>query len=188
MSDYVLLQHCSPTLAGIKTGNLVTCSFRTRGEVQSDVARWNRSLGKKGIRVLVLKYMEHKVLLYLYRPAALRRDLRQPDKADILRKCGYACGEEEECIRTLIRHLEENSVFPHEIGLFIGYPAEDVEGFIRNRGGGCKYSGMWKVYGNVEERRRLFEKYRHCTEVYCRRAKSGKSIEELAVSISPGEL
>ena len=33
----------------------------------------------------------------------------------------------------LIKRLNEDAEFPHEIGLFPGYPPEDVRGFIENR-------------------------------------------------------
>ena len=38
------------------------------------------------------------------------------------------------CIVKLIGRLQENEGFPHEIGLFLGYPPEDVLGFIENKG------------------------------------------------------
>ena len=183
MPDQVLLTHCSPTLAGIKTGNIFTCTYRTRSEVMADIRRWNRLLSGKGLRVIPLKYMKERVLLYVYRPSVLRKDLADPERSRILRECGYEkCGESE-CICTLIRHLRENSSFPHEIGLFIGYPAEDVSGFIRNQGSDYKFSGMWKVYGDVEKTRRLFRKYRHCTDVYCRLGRKGRSLADLAVRV-----
>ncbi len=61
--------------------------------------------------------------------------------------------------------------FPHEIGLFLGYPSEDVLGFIRNRAGNSKMTGAWKVYGDKEKAERIFEKYRKCTRCYLRRLK-----------------
>lgn len=38
--------------------------------------------------------------------------------------------------------------FPHEIGFFFGYPAEDVFAFIREKGHNYKLVGDWKVYGD----------------------------------------
>ncbi len=38
--------------------------------------------------------------------------------------------------------------FPHEIGLFLGYPPEDVCGYIRNKGKCQKCTGHWQVYGD----------------------------------------
>ena len=38
-----------------------------------------------------------------------------------------------------------------EIGLVLGYPPVDVEGFIKKEGRDFLYSGYWKVYGNLED-------------------------------------
>ncbi len=182
MSEYTLLEHCAPTLAGIKTGNLVSCVYQTKEEVRHDLRRWNRQLQPKGLRIIPLKYMKERVLLYLYRPGYLAADLRMPASRELLSRCGYGSDSENGCILTLIRHLKENSEFPHEIGLFLGYPAEDVRGFIEQKGIGYKYSGLWKVYGDVERARRMFERYSRCTAFYCGASKRGRTIAELAVA------
>ena len=69
--------------------------------------------------------------------------------------------------------------FPHEVGLFLGYPAEDVEGFIENKGRDFACAGYWKVYANEKETRALFEQYSVCTHEFCTRLESGTSFPEL---------
>lgn len=59
----------------------------------------------------------------------------------------------------MIKKLREEPDFPHEIGLFLGYPLEDVKGFIENKADSSKCSGCWKVYGNEQKALKLFEKY-----------------------------
>ena len=44
MSEELLVMHCSPTLAGIKTGNLFSCSFPNEYEMKECVRCWNRML------------------------------------------------------------------------------------------------------------------------------------------------
>lgn len=53
--------------------------------------------------------------------------------------------------------LQSDPDFPHEIGLFLGYPAEDVKGFIENKAACSKCSGCWKVYGDEQAARILFK-------------------------------
>ena len=83
----------------------------------------------------------------------------------------------------MIKYLGENEEFPHEIGLFLGYPPEDVLGFIDNKAGGCKCVGCWKVYGDVDEAQKTFAEYKKCTELYCAMFAKGRSIERLAVAV-----
>ena len=78
---------------------------------------------------------------------------------------------------------DESGEFPHEVGLFLSYPPEDVKGFIDHGAGGFKCAGLWKVYGDEEKARSLFEKYRKCTEIYCALWQSGSRLEQLAVAV-----
>ncbi|MFR5420625.1 MAG: DUF3793 family protein [Oscillospiraceae bacterium] len=72
---------------------------------------------------------------------------------------------------------------PHEIGLFLSYPPEDVKGFIEHHAADFKYAGLWKVYGDEQRARDLFVKYQRCTEIYCQRLHAGSSIAQLAVNV-----
>ena len=77
----------------------------------------------------------------------------------------------------------ESGEFPHEVGLFLSYPPEDVKGFIDHRANDFKCAGLWKVYGNEEKARSLFAKYKKCTEIYCALWQSGSKLEQLAVAV-----
>ena len=187
MSEETFVRYCSPTLAGIKTANLFSGCFADEEEMREGIRRLNGILVKKGIRVLPLKYHEGRALIYVYRPMRLRQDLERADVRSLLQECGYICGAPEHCIVQLMRRLAEEREysweFPHEIGLFLGIPPEDVRGFIENRAEGYKCVGEWKVYGDVEQARKIFAKYRKCTEVYCVQLARGTSMERLAVAV-----
>ena len=126
------------------------------------------------------------MLLYLFRPAALSRDLAQEAAQGILRQAGYGTLRQGACLGELRRRLRAGGEFPHEIGLFLGYPPEDVAGFVRHRGRGCKCVGCWKVYGDEAAARRRFAAFRACTANYCRRRARGASLAGLAVAHPPG--
>ena len=75
MSEDLLIRHCSPTLAGIKTGNLFSCACPSRKDLTRDLCRLNKKLVPKGIRVLPLRVCKGRALIYAYRPNALESDL-----------------------------------------------------------------------------------------------------------------
>ena len=58
--------------------------------------------------------------------------------------------------------------FPHELGIFLGYPLADVKGFIEHNGKDFLYQGYWKVYENVEERKKMFSIYNVVKEEFIR--------------------
>lgn len=184
MSEELFVRHCSPTLAGIKTANLFSCECENEEQMRKSVRNLNRILVKKGLRVLPLRYHRNRALVYAYRPSKLSQDLRHCEACRLLKKLGYTSETPERCLVELVQKLEHSDgEFPHEIGLFLGYPPEDVRGFIENRAHGYKYSGEWKVYGDADAAQKRFDMHRKCTKLYCDSFAKGRSIERLAVSV-----
>jgi len=181
MLEDVLIRHAAPTLAGLKTGNLFPCAAYPA--LAEEVRAYDRLLASKGMRLLSLRHTEVQALLYLYRPARLRRDLAVPEARRLLHEAGYADLRCERCLGELARRLRAFRDFPHEIGLFLSYPPEDVRGFIEHRGRGCKCGGCWKVYGDAGRAQALFRAYRQCTDCYCKRHAMGDPVERLAVAM-----
>jgi len=183
MSEEVIVRLGAPTLAGIKTGSLFTCAYTSRKSVEESLRQLNRCFAPKGLCLLPLRYSEKNVLLYLFRPAELSRDLQNSEAAELLRQEGYPCESCGKCLAALTRRLRSGEEFPHEIGLFLSYPPEDVKGFIENRAANYKLSGLWKVYGDEEKARSLFAKYKKCPEIYRSLWQSGLKLEQLAVAV-----
>ena len=82
----------------------------------------------------------------------------------------------------LAKRLSDSAEFPHEIGLFLGYPIVDVIGFIHNKAQNYKYCGLWKVYGDTEQAQKIFELYKKCERIYYEKWSSGRDIERLTVT------
>ncbi len=183
MSDEMIIRHCSPTLAGLKTGNIFSCPYSNKKELFCAVRSLNQRLVPKGVRVVPLRMSAERVLLYIYRPNKLESDLAVEEAANILEEYGYCVKDFGQCVVRLRRRLYESEEFPHEIGLFLGYPPEDVRGFIENRAGGYKCTGVWKVYGDENNAKKQFDRYKKCTDVYCSQWARGKSIERLTVAV-----
>ncbi len=182
MSEETIVRHCSPTLAGIKTGNMFTCTFADKAVMYKRVRYWNRLLNIKGLRVLPLRYRNGMALIYIYRPSHLSKDLNNKLASRLLKERGYENNIPERCIVRLVERLRECEEFPHEIGLFLGYPPEDVCGFIENKAKNCKCVGCWKVYGDEEIARNTFNRYKKCTAIYNEQLAMGMSVERLTVA------
>ncbi len=157
MSERQFIRSTAPTLAGIKTGSLFPYRYESKAQAMEALRRYNRQLTPKGLRLLPLRMTDCFAMLYLYRPGQLGTDLQNREATALLRQAGYSdCGEAG-CLRELRRRLADSRDFPHEIGLFLSYPPEDVRGFMEHRDRGCKCVGCWKVYGDeaAENCRRL---------------------------------
>ncbi len=183
MSEELVIRQAAPTLAGIKTGSLFSCTYDVREKLLADIRGINRKLVPKGLCMVPLRLAEGKALLYLYRPRKLAQDLQEKLAEEMLSAAGYQCGNIRRCVVQLCRRLQHNGEFPHEIGFFLSYPPEDVKGFIDNRAAGCKLMGLWKVYGDEEQAKALFASYKACTRLYCRLWQAGADIGQLAVVV-----
>ena len=177
-----LVEQCAPTLASLKTGSLFGVIEDDAGELTRQVAEWQAQLAPKGLILTILRYRRGRALIYMGRLSQLKRDLACPGAEELLRSCGYEHENTEDILRQLRRRVCTCESFPHEIGLFLGYPPEDVRGFIEHQAKNCKCTGCWKVYGDVDQARKLFERYRRCTDICCAQLERGKSIERLTVA------
>ena len=181
MSEESIVRSCAPTLAGMKTGNMFSTFFESRSGFIDDLRAYRASLKNKGIEFLPIRICDGRALMYMFRPDSLRRDISQPDNSEFLRRFGYDTEDPYKAVGALIRRFRDFPC-PHEIGLFLGYPAEDVKGFIENNGHGALYSGLWKVYFNKENAEKTLQKWAKCRRKYLECFLSGTDITRLCVT------
>ena len=179
MLEKNIVEHCAPTLAGMKCGSLFYHRY-TGPSVHDEIKDINLKLRCKGVSITVLRSTDSGHLIYVYRKNMVSEHLSYA--GCLLKDLGY------DHVRTgsAIKHLRsraEAGRLPPEIGIFLGYPLEDVVGFIENDGKDCKCIGCWKVYGDEEQAVKLFNKYRKCRAVYRRIYNVGVPVERLTVSV-----
>ncbi|MDR0732220.1 MAG: DUF3793 family protein [Treponema sp.] len=144
--------------------------------------------GQGGLRFLNLARPGHNPLVFVFRPLLLERSLEDPQARRALAGFGYPVSEGlQALLRYLGRRFQESREFPHEIGFFLGYPPQDVLGFIWYRGAGCKLCGPWKVYGDVERAALLFGEYAWCKQRLLEHLREGGTVfdEELPALHQP---
>lgn len=180
MLEEMLVRHCSPTLAGLKTGNLFHYRISQPNCFEVEFEQLHSFLNQSGIRARILKQSRDMALILVYRPSFLQRDLKREETLSFINGLGYEnCENAEQHLSILASRFSSIDEFPHEIGLFLGYPLGDVIGFIENKGQNCKYCGFWKVYCDEYRAKQLFWQYRQCTERYQKLIKSGTPLRQL---------
>ena len=115
------------------------------------------------ITVHTLYQTEHRMTLLLFREKELLAYLNRKEVRETMQLFGYQTLRlidifEKLCARYQ-KYMSDHQSFPHELGLLLGYPVEDVVGFIKNEGRNYLYSGYWKVYGDVTTARKTFDSY-----------------------------
>lgn len=172
LETQVALQ-CAPLLAGLKAAHILTVPREQGGDVV-------KLFGKTPISCLALCRSGGKVVFLLYERGRLEACLRKPDVKKLMERFGYGRLTLKQTLRKVASrygaHMQGQGSFPHEIGLLLGYPPEDVTGFIENQGENFLCVGYWKVYAAPEERRKTFESYGQAKDCVVRMVSGGMSL------------
>ncbi|MGM9613681.1 MAG: DUF3793 family protein [Butyricicoccus sp.] len=171
-----LAHHCAPALCGLKSANLVCFAKREFPELHMLLAEYQKEFARFGICLEMVCSCDRRDLVLVYQPGLLARQLSQKKVRELLRQDGYPTSSMREQIEHLKFRLAEQQDFPHEIGLFLGYPVSDVLAFQNSRGADCKLCGYWKVYGDVEAARRCFARFDACRAAMTKSLHAGKTI------------
>lgn len=180
MAEELIIKCCAPTLAGLKAGSIF-CVGKKWGNMGAELKECIDVLKSKGLKVRSMKGCKGQRLIYVYRPDIVRRMVEDKGCACLLKNYGYCTDSAESAVSCLLDRIRRENEFPHEIGLFLGYPREDVEGYICNKGKNYRMSGMWKVYGDKERAEKKFAAYKKCTDVYIKCYKRGSHLDKLTV-------
>lgn len=176
--------HGAPLLVGLRPACLLSFRRRKFADFEGLLASYQRCFQCKGISVYRLAESGECVLILFYRAAALSRMLRLPAARALLSALGYPVdGTLSDLLGELAYRVRTCRVFPHESGLFLGYPVADVRGFMEHHGRDYRCSGCWKVYANEAEARELFDLYASCTRTFCARLAEGKAFPELVQAV-----
>lgn len=182
MLEKMIIEHCAPTLAGIKTANMFSFRFSSERLLYAELEGANQKLNPKGVYIEILTLCPQRALIYVYRCQKLKEDLADAGVQSLLWWNGYRGEELSEQLAHLKERIAQNDHFPHEVGVFLGYPLHDVVGFIEHKGKDYKCYGLWKVYDNEIETLKLFQKFKKCTEVYLRVFAAGRTITQMTVA------
>lgn len=174
-----IANQCAPVLAGVKPSNMLVLENKHIRDVV-------RVLEGTGLSRRCLYAGEEKNIWLLYRKEAMEETVLGKEQMLFLREWGY---EEDTLERMLMKfsqrfrqyRKDKNLPFPHEMGVFLGYPMADVKGFIKYEGKNYLYCGYWKVYENVEERKELFRTYEEIRKVFVEEARKGKNLWQITM-------
>lgn len=178
--------HCAPFLKGIKESAVVSLP-------RDQAVEFSVLAARTGLNWYFLLHEDGKDMVFIYRKKELERFLQKEDVSAFLKNRGYLqsgkihpfsiCRILSELSRRVEAYYRTKENFPHEIGVLLGYPTEDVEGFIANEGRDCLCTGYWKVYQNEQRAKQIFAAFDEAREVTVREVLEGKELLQLCTSI-----
>lgn len=159
---------CAPVITGVKISNLLNIKLSGYRQI-ADIVKGS------DIEMYTLGATKGRVNVFMYNRERLDAYLRREDVKRLMESFGYANAALSEILAVFrIRYqkylknryglLANREWFPHEMGLLLGYPPEDVEGFILHGGRDFICSGYWKVYEDASAKKKLFESFERAEE------------------------
>lgn len=176
-----LVLQCAPVITRIKISNLLTIAKHQERSLRAIL---------KGTDLSCFRLLSRgeKNTYLLFQRKELEEFLKKPEVRKILASEGYSNFNLGAVLQRFRLHYErymtEQEAFPHEIGILLGYPVEDVSGFIHHDGKNFLYSGYWKVYHDVPSKIRLFQSFETAKDTLLKWLDKGMGVHEMIASYS----
>lgn len=132
-----------------------------------------------GLLICELRESPEDYLVLIYDKHQLLEVLSSEKCQELLLDYGYPAEYNPCKLNHVIKYLRfrfSEKDFPHEIGILLGYPPEDVKAFIENEGKNCNCCRHWKVYTNEEKALGMFQRIDEAKSAAIKILQSGLSV------------
>lgn len=147
----------SPVIHGVKPSITITLTSH-----RNLIDKWDKHgehiLRKLGLRWVVLRKTQIGSIVLIYNVALVEKVLGCAQIKAFLSKIGYESLDVEDAIAYLALRYKQHHC-PHELGIFLGIPLEDVKDFMDCNKKECLFCGYWKVYNNLGYALETFKAY-----------------------------
>ncbi len=202
-----IVRQCAPVLMGVKPAGMfnimqfhqvgrTACgkplmAQASREQIERACMQADESLREADVHVRALAHRHGSTMLFVWRPTLMEAFIGRDPQATMLEIEGYEVGDAESCVNRFQKRVlsfdrcprnpNGTDRFPHEVGFLLGYPLEDVMGFVRMREAALARS-WWNVYSDEARARRAFRILDSCTRIADQRMCEGDTLAGLAAS------
>ncbi|MCQ2242398.1 DUF3793 family protein [Treponema sp.] len=174
----IFIRFSSQTFCGIKPANLFT--IPSKNFSSRTLEDWKRIAAKQNLVILSFELSSKTMMIFIYDSKWISEILKSLIVRSYLETKGYLnINDTNKTLEKLFSRIKGKENFPHEVGIFLGYPFEDVIKFEEHQGKSCKYCGYWKSYCNPEEAKKCCDRYRHCSQMCTQWFDEGYSIPQI---------
>ncbi len=163
-----LLLKTAAVRSGIKPGELLRIQhcYKSKNPEGFQFCLYKHDI----LSIMKLDFIELKVdhnssLILFFHAGNMQKTLTNPAKLAVLADCGYNITGDYRCLLAKLQERFKQNPLPHEVGVFIGYPAKDVVGFINNLPRTPVHKGLWAVFGDAKESVHCMNTYRKAEQI-----------------------
>ncbi|WP_027624200.1 DUF3793 family protein [Clostridium lundense] len=155
---YMTAYNIAPTIEGTKPSSILTFSKNNRNLYESWIKYKEQFIKYFNVEAFQIKDTGDTHTILFYRQNELYNQIFKKENINFLKRFGYKEDMQlEECLQLLKKRYE--NFCPHEIGIFLGIPLEDVKAFMNCSNKPCLTCGYWKVYSNLDKALDTFKCY-----------------------------
>ncbi len=158
--DQMMIHYCAPALCGIKSGNMFF--IKNEDYSENSFILWKEIFSAHGLITFAIQLSDTTTGILTCNVCWVRKILDDAMVRAYLREKGYGSTSIFDFVKTFSKRIKTQSGFPHEIGVILGYPIDDVIEFEKHQGRNCKYCGYWKTYTDIEKAKDCKCRYRDC--------------------------
>jgi len=173
----MVINFSAPTFCRIKPGNLFF--IRNNKFIKKNFNEWKKSFAEHGIISFSLELSESSTAILVIDISRVKKILNNLHVKNYLNKKGYEYSDALGFINELFLRIKYSKIFPHEVGIILGYPLTDVIEFEKHHGTDFKYGGYWKTYSDVENAKKCQYKYNNCSCICSNLYNKGFSLNQI---------
>ncbi|MBY0756435.1 DUF3793 family protein [Clostridium sardiniense] len=162
--DKYMLFLLAPVVGGLKPSSTITLKKDSK-----EYLVWNNYketfLNKIGLKHVVLREDDKAIILLIYSEKNLEKFINNKETKEFLLKLEYNLQDNLGSILDKLVQRYNRFHCPHELGVFLGIPLEDVIDFMECTTKKCLLCGYWKVFNNSDDALEIFNNYNRSKEL-----------------------
>ncbi|MBZ4655301.1 MAG: hypothetical protein JG781_2660 [Peptococcaceae bacterium] len=160
-----LLYLLGATLLGVKPAELLNVEPYGKAGLRGWQECKHYFADLKDVSFLEVRNLGRMQQVFFYHGKALAEVLKQKATLNFLQSLGYPQEFElDRYVQHLIKKIRLETEFPHEVGIFLGYPLKDVMGFMGYARLPLAGKKGWRYYGNPLYSQRVYAAYEEARE------------------------
>ncbi|CDM68171.1 Hypothetical protein CM240_1007 [Clostridium bornimense] len=156
--EYLLLYKTCLVISEVKPA--VTIAFsKIKNNQYEDWCKFGINfLDTVSLDYMVLRDKEDIIILMIYNKKLLEEVINEKENKSFLKEFGYYSINLESNLKILKNRYDKYNC-PHEIGIFLGIPVEEVRAFIISTDNNYIESRYWKVFVDRKKSTDIFKRY-----------------------------
>ena len=178
-----LIYNASLVISGVKPSATITIKKDKENLYDKWIKYGIDFLESIDIQYINLRECSNALIIFIYNKDQLSKYVFRKDNKDFLMQLVYSNKNDINNYLYMLKNRYKEFNCPHELGVFLGFPLNDVMDFMNCKNKKCLSCGYWLVYNNLQEAQETFSMYDKVKEHTVNHILKGDSSHNVAYSI-----